>query len=473
MRSHRISLWPWLVGLALLGAASATADDKKPEFPVNEAVLVIPPGAEAGPDFDVEKATQAWVETLSAEQRERSDAYFEGGYWLELWSFLYGLAVAWLFLGLKISAKMRDLAERITARSGLQTTLYALMYIPVATVLGFPLTWYAGFFREHQYGMATQGFGEWFGEQVMGLGIEMILGALFFTLIYAICRRAKEMWWVWGTVTTVGFLAFAVLISPVYIDPLFNDYQPLPQGNLRDRILSIAHATGVPADDVVWFDASRQTKRISANVSGFGETMRVALNDNLLRRSPPETIESVMGHELGHYTLNHIYELMIQFGLVILAGFGLMSWAYSRAVERWGEKWGVRNIYDVAGFPLFGALLSVYMFAMTPVINTIIRANEVEADRYGIATSGQADGFAFAAMQLSEYRKISPGYWEEIIFYDHPSGYNRVRAAMEWKAEHGGRTAQQVSTVAPAATDAVAPTATDSAAPAAAPATAP
>ena len=365
-----------VVLVSLLGGAGAWADDALPVFPVNEATLVIPPGAEAGPNFDVEKATQAYIETLSAEKRARSDAYFEGGYWLELWSFLYGLAAAWVFLRFKISAKMRDKAEAITRLPWLQTTLYALMYVPIATVLVFPLTWYTNFFREHQYGMATHAFGAWFGEQTITLVLEMVLVGLFLTVVYAICRRAGKMWWVWGTAATMAFMAFAILIAPVYIDPLFNKYQPLPEGQLRDRILSIAHATGVPADDVVWFDASRQTNRISANVSGFGSTMRVALNDNLLRRSPPETIESVMGHELGHYTLNHIYELLIEFGLIILAGFGLMGWAYPLAVARWGERFGVRDIFDVAGLPLFGALLSTYMFLMTPVINSVIRANE-------------------------------------------------------------------------------------------------
>jgi STE24 endopeptidase len=433
-----------IVALAFATAASAAepaAADGPKVAPASETPLVVPPGAEAGPGFDVERATQAWVETLSAEKRARSDAYFEGGYWLQLFSFLYGLITAWIFLGLKVSAWMRDKAEAWSGNKWLQSVCYALLHIPVGTVLSFPLTWYAGFYREHQYGMATQEFGAWFAEQGMGLMVAMVLGTLFIAVIYAVIRKTGRQWWVFGTLTAVLFIVFSVTIAPKYIDPLFNDYQPLPPGPIRDRILSIAHATGVPADDVVWFDASRQTKRISANVSGFGGTMRIALNDNLLARSPPESIEAVMGHELGHYTLNHIYEGIIYFGLIFLFGFWSVAWGFERAVARWGAGWGVRGIDDVAGLPLIGVLFSAYMFAATPVVNSVVRGNEAEADRYGIATSGQADGFAFVAMQLSEYRKISPGYWEEILFYDHPSGYARVRAAMEWKAEHGGRTA--------------------------------
>ncbi len=407
--------------------------------PPNETPLVVPPGAQAGPDFDIERATQAYIETLSAEKREKSDAYFEGGYWLTLWSFLYGLFTAWIFLGLRVSAWMRDFAEQRSSNVTLQTIIYGLLYVPVGTLLALPLVWYSRFFREHQYGMATQTLVEWLGDQGKEFGLELFLGTLFVVLIYAVIRKMGRNWWVLGTLTSLALVVFLQLLAPIYIAPLFNDYKSLPPGPTRDRILSIAHATGVPADDVVWFDASRQTKRISANVSGIGGTMRIALNDNLLVRSPRESIEAVMGHELGHYTLNHVYEGLIYLGLILLVGFWFVAWSFDRVVARWGKGWGVRGISDVAGWPLFGALFSVYAFAATPVFNSIIRGNEAEADRYGIATSGQADGFAFVAMQLSEYRKISPGYWEEILFYDHPSGYARVRAAMEWKAEHGGR----------------------------------
>lgn len=420
---------------------AAGAGEGRRAFPVNQAVLVVPPGAQAGPDFDIERATQAYIETLSAEKRARSEAYFEGGYWLLLWGLLYSLATAWVFLGLRLSARLRDKAEALTRRPFLQSLVYALFYIPAAALLALPLGLYEDHYREHQYGMSNQSLGEWFGDQGKGLVVGMLLGSLAIAVLYAVFRRAGRSWWVWGWLTSLVFAIFSVLISPVYIDPLYNDYRPLPEGELRDRILSIAHATGVPAEDVVWFDASRQTKRISANVAGFGSTMRVALNDNLLERSPPEAIEAVMGHELGHYTLNHIYEMILEIGALLLLGFAFASWAFEWARARWGERWGIRGIADPAGLPLLAVIFSIYLFVMTPATNSIVRANEAEADRYGIATSGQADGFAFVAMQLSEYRKISPGYWEEILFYDHPSGYNRVRASMEWKAEHGGRMA--------------------------------
>ncbi|NJO55262.1 MAG: hypothetical protein HC834_01695 [Rhodospirillales bacterium] len=122
---------------AALWTPALIAESPEPTFPTNDVQLVVPPGALAGPDFDVEKATQAYVETLSAEKRARSDAYFEGGYWLLLWSLLYGLAVAWIVLGLRISAWIRSKAEAVSARKNVQTLVYALLYTPLATILVF------------------------------------------------------------------------------------------------------------------------------------------------------------------------------------------------------------------------------------------------------------------------------------------------------------------------------------------------
>ena len=340
---------------------------------------------------------------------------------------------------------MRDLAERITKWRPLQTLLYGMQYVVVGTLLTFPLTVYQGFFREHAYGMATQTFGSWMGDQVTALIVGIILGAIAITLLYAVIRKVPNTWWIWGAGVSVAFLVFVMVIAPVYISPLFNDYKPLEDGPLRDSILSMARANDIPGDDVYWFDASRQTTRISANVSGALGTTRISLNDNLLNRTSPEEVEAVMGHEMGHYILNHTKELVTQFGLVLAFGFAFVAWGFDKALARWGQNWGVRDIGDTAGLPLLAAVLSVYFFFMTPITNSIVRVAEAEADNYGINVSRQADGFARVAMRLSEYRKINPGPVERFIFYDHPSGYDRVRMAMQWKSENMAVTRRTVA----------------------------
>jgi STE24 endopeptidase len=171
-------------------------------------------------------------------------------------------------------------------------------------------------------------------------------------------------------------------------------------------------------------------------VSGFGSTMRITLNDNLLRRGSPEEIQAVMGHEMGHYVLHHIYKDILFFGVVIVIAFALLQWSLNWTLQGWGEKWKIRGIGDTAVLPLVVLLVSVFGFVLTPIMNTHIRTAEGEADMYGLNASRQPDGFAQAAIHLGEYRKMSPGPIEEWIFFDHPSGRNRIYAAMRWKAEN-------------------------------------
>lgn len=390
------------------------------------------------PVDDPVAATEAYLARLSPDQRESSDAYFEGGYWLILWDFLYGLGVAALLLGTGLSARMRDLAERTVRLQPIQVFLYWLQYLALTTLLTFPLILYAGFFREHEYGLSNQTFGEWTADLLKGIAVGALLGGLALMGIYAIFRRFPRTWWVWGTVASVAFLVVTMLVAPVFIAPLFNTYTELEDPDLRGPILSLARANGIPAEQVYVFDASKQTKRVSANVSGALGTMRISLNDNLLNRVSPAGVKSVMGHEIGHYVLNHVYESVLWFALVLLAGFSWLRWGYGRAVARWGGRWGVRGIDDPAGLPLLAVLFSIFFFVMTPLNNTFVRINEAEADMFGLNAAREPDGFAETALLLGEYRKLHPGPIEEWIFFDHPSGYQRILMAMKWKAENGG-----------------------------------
>ncbi|HKI01888.1 MAG TPA: M48 family metallopeptidase [Thermoanaerobaculia bacterium] len=416
--------------LALAGAAVAQAQSTPPAGG----------GAPRAERFDPEAATEAYLATVSPQERARSDAYFEGGYWLLLWGFLYELAVYGFLLASRLSARMRDLAERATRFRPLQTLLYAVQLILAMALLSFPLTLYTDFFREHQYGMATQGFPAWMGDQLKGLAVALVFGGVALMVLYGVLRRSPRNWWLWGAGVALLFLIAGVALGPVFIQPIFNTYTELEDPSLREPILSLARANGIPAEHVYVMDASRQTKRISANVSGMFGTTRIALNDNLLRRATPAGVEAVMGHEMGHYVLNHVYKIIFYFGVMLTAGFAFLRWGFERAAARWGERWGLRGVGDPAGLPLFAALLSIYFFVLTPVNNTFIRTAEAEADIFGLNAARQPDGFAKIALQLGEYRKLSPGPLEEWVFFDHPSGRNRIRMAMRWKAEQMGKT---------------------------------
>jgi STE24 endopeptidase len=433
---------------AALLAAGATAAANAPApgtAPAPVPAVAAGPSAPAAPapaadapsaHLDPDAATAAYLAQLSPAARAKSDAYFEGGYWLLLWDFLIGLAIAWLFLGTRLSTGIRDWAERTTRFKGLQTALYAFSYILITSVVLLPWSAYEGYFREHQYGMSNQTLGAWLWDQAKGLGIGLVLGTLTLVAIYAVLRKAPRTWWLWGALVLIAFAMFGAAIAPVYLEPVFNKFKPLPDSPLKEQILSMARANGIPATDVYEFDASKQTKRMSAHVSGLLGTTRISMNDNLMKRGSPEEIEGVLGHEMGHYILHHVYKGITFIGIIIVVGFAFLRWSFDKLQIRYGARWGLRDVGDVAALPLLLFLLSAYLFVLTPVTNTLTRTMEAEADNYGINVSRQPDGFAQAAMHLSEYRKMQPGRLEEIIFYDHPSGWNRIHRVMVWKAEN-------------------------------------
>ena len=396
-------------------------------------VLTIAGHAHGAP-FDPEAATRAYLDTVAGEARARSDAYFTGGYWLQLVDVLVAIIIAWALLQSGFARKIRDrLGNALRWRWAVVVGFFAI-YTLVVFVLEFPLGFYENFLREHAYELSNQSFMDWFGESLKSLLIGVLFGAPFAALFYAILRRAPRTWWVWGTGLSILFLALALFIAPVFISPLFNDYTPMKDGPLKQRILAIADANGVPADNIYVFDTSRQSGRITANVSGLFGTTRISLGDNLLSEATDKEVEAVMGHEMGHYVLGHSFSLMISFGLTLMGGFAFVHFIYPVVVRRWGKGWGVEGIDDIGGLPLIMALMSVYFLLATPLTNTIVRTHEAQADIFGLDAARAPDGFAAIAMKLASYRKLEPGKMEEIIFYDHPSGRARVAMSMRWKA---------------------------------------
>jgi STE24 endopeptidase len=392
--------------------------------------------ASPGTHFDANAAAAAYMATLSPQAEARSDAYFEGGYWLTLGDFVIVLLVAWLLLATRLSVGMRDWARRRTQRRWLQSGLYAVQYILFTTIVTLPWAAYEGYFREHQYGMSTQNLGGWLGDQFKSLLIGVLFGTVAIIAIYAVIRRVGKAWWIWGAMVVVALLIVAAAIAPSYLEPVFNKFYPLADGPLKQQILSLARANGIPASQVYEFDASRQTTKMSAHVSGLFGSAQISLNDNLIRRGSPEEIKAVLAHEMGHYVMNHIYKSIVYDGLLIVFGFAVVAWAYRGMQAAASRRWGLGDVSDEAALPLLVALFTLYGFVLTPVQNSITRSMEMEADAFGLNAAREPDGFAQAALHLSEYRKMRPGPIEEFIFFDHPSGWNRIHRAMVWKAEN-------------------------------------
>ncbi|HUY95449.1 MAG TPA: M48 family metallopeptidase [Terracidiphilus sp.] len=399
-------------------------------------ITKVPAAAQPSNHFDAEAATDAYMAMIPPAEIARSNDYFEGGYWLILWDFLVGAAISLLLLQTRWSARMRDLAARFTRFRWLQTFLYWVQYLVVTSILGFPLAWYEGLYREQQYGLATQTFGPWMGDQLKGFLLSLFLGGLVVILLFRIVRSFPRTWWIVGAVAGIALSIVAVAIAPVFIRPMFNKITKLNDPKVTGPILRMARANGIPVNDVYEIDASRQTTRMSADVSGFAGTTRITLNDNLLRRGSPEEIEAVMGHEMGHYVLNHVLEDILFLSIVITCSMAFLFWGLKWSLARWGAQWGISGPGDPAVLPLAMLLLSILFFVLTPVMNSETRMHEKQADMFGLNASRQPDGFAQAAIHLGEYRKMHPGTLEEWIFFDHPSGYNRIHSAMVWKAQN-------------------------------------
>jgi STE24 endopeptidase len=394
------------------------------------------PAATTSRSFDVKAATNAYLATIPAADRLRSDAYFEGGYWIQLWDFLISAVIMLLLLSSGLSAKMRDWAERLSRFKPIQTFLYYLQFALLTTILGFPFTLYESFFREKKYGLMNQALTGWMGDYLKMMAVSLLLGGAALVILFGIVRKLERSWHIWGAVFSILFLAFVIVISPVYISPLVNQYKKLEDPKVREPILNLARANGVPATDVYEFDASRQSKRISANVSGFLGTERISLNDNLLNRCTPAEIKAVMAHEIGHYVLNHIWKDLMFFAILCVLFFAYLRWAMDKCLTRWGQRWGIRAMGDTAVLPLVMLLASLFFLATGPVSTTFSRVQEAEADLFGLNAAREPEAEAKVDLMLGEYRKLDPTPLEEFLFFDHPSGRSRIAMAMQWKAGH-------------------------------------
>jgi len=440
----------WLMAAALAGsllgvtAAQAQADAQtqaqKADATAQAAGFKIRPVDDAwraSLPRNAEAATQVYMDRLPADVVAKSDAYYTGGYWLQLWHLLLGLVIAALWLSGRRAARLRDWATARGSGALRRDFLFSAVYLGVGSLLSLPLTLYEEWWREHAYGMSTQTLPAWLGEWAVASTINLLIGALAFTLLYVLIRRAGERWWMWGTAGAMALLTVIIAVSPVLFEPLFNDFKPVEDGPVKQAVLQMAHANGVPVDNVYVFDASRQTTRISANVSGLFGTAAVRLNDNLLRRTSLPEIRAVMGHELGHYVMNHIVKMLCMLALVLLVGFytaqALLRWLLKRLAPRTG----IQRVDDVAGLPLLAVAFSLFFTLATPVQNTITRVQEAEADQFGLNLSREPHGFAEGQLRLVEYRKADPGPVEEFLFFHHPSTRHRILAAMRWREAMG------------------------------------
>lgn len=379
--------------------------------------------------FDPQAATAAYIDSLGADALAKAAAYTAGNHWLLLW----GLVVSGVFTWVIVRWGILDrLATRLARRGvNLRTFVVAATFFALSSLLTLPWELYADWWRESRYGRTSQPLADYLGQQAIGIVIFALLVALFFVGVYALIRRAGRRWWIWSGGLTAAALAAFLLAAPVFIEPIFNEFEPVPEGEVRDALVEMAQRAGVPADRIFVYDGSRQSNNFTANVSGVGGSARIAISDVAFKGASLDEVKAVTGHEIGHYVLHHVWRTVAVFSALAILFFFLADRLFPRFARAFGST---ATLADPAGLPVLLFMLSVFAVLAEPVVNTLSRIDETESDRYSLETVELPDALASALVKTAEYRNPRPHPLQEMLFYTHPSVERRVRMAMEWKA---------------------------------------
>jgi STE24 endopeptidase len=355
--------------------------------------------------------------------------YFRSGNVIWVVELILGFALPALLLYTGWSARLRTFAAGI-ARGHFYPTL--VVYLALLVVLLFlvqlPLTVYVGYVREHAYGLSTQKLSKFAADQMKGLAVGLIVGALIIWVPYLLLARSPTRWWLWTGVLALPFFTLVLLIAPVYIAPLFNKFGPMKDKALESQVLAVAAQAGVEGARVFEVDKSVDTEKVNAYVTGIARTKRIVLWDTLLARLTPEQTRFVVGHELGHYVLGHVWiNILVSWTLTLLGLYGAHRSA-GFLLARFGDRFGFTTLADPASLPLLMLLLSLFSFVIGPAALALSRHHERQADRFGLdlTRDNQAAATAFVALQKQNLAVPRPGLLYKIFRASHPPIGERV-----------------------------------------------
>ena len=240
---------------------------------------------------------------------------------LVLWcvTTIWGLAIPALFLFTGFSARIRTWAQAIGRRWFFVVGIYLAIFSVIGFVIDLPLAYYQGFVRQHAYGLSNQTFGKWFGDALTSLAVSIVIGFLFLWVPYLLLKRSPRRWWLYTGLLMIPFLVLMILVQPVWIDPLFNKFGPMKNKALEANILALAERAGIEGGRVYEVAKSEDTKVLNAYVTGFGNTKRIVLWDTTIAKLDEQELLFVMGHEMGHYVLGHVWKSILFFAAIIMA----------------------------------------------------------------------------------------------------------------------------------------------------------
>ena len=358
--------------------------------------------------------------------RIRDTLYFAG--------FAYSLGVTALILLSGMSRRMRDLAAALTKKPFVTAMVYIVFLVMVTTVLEFPLTYYSSFVVPHQFDLTDQPLSGWLVDEAKELAVGTLIAALIGALALLGIRKIRR-WWLALWIGSIPIVIFFIIIQPVVLDPIFNKFEPLKNAHLRQELLDLASRAGIEGGRVYEVNKSKQTKTMNAYVNGIGPTARIVMWDTLLSKMSEEEVLAVMGHEMGHYVLKHIWK-GLAFTLALAFGvFFTLQWAHDRGLQRWGPKWGITGKGDPASVPWILLIVSVISFLLSPIGSAYSREIEHEADIFGLEVTRLNEPMATAFVKLAEdsKRDPSPHPFIEFWMYSHPPISKRIPFALSYK----------------------------------------
>jgi len=381
--------------------------------------------------FDPNAATARYIDGLGPAALQKAHDYTIGKEWMLLWAVVVAAVVTWLIVKSGVLDRLdAKFAER---RTNLRAFVIAFVYFTVSAVLTLPWTVYADYFREKSYGRTSQPLGDFLGQAALAVTISSLLTALFFIGVYWLMRRTAKRWWLWSGALTAVVLATVMLLQPVLIEPLFNKFEPVPPGQVRDAVVSMAQRAGIPPNKVFMFNGSRQSNNFTANAGGVGGTARVAISDVAFKSASLDEVRAVTGHEIGHYVLKHTWWGILFFSIAAIILFWIADKTFPWFARRFGST---AKLAEPRGIAVLFFMVSLFGLFSLPIFNTFSRILESQADLYSLQTENRPDALSSALVKTAEYRYPRPNTLEELVFYDHPSVETRVRGAMEWKAAH-------------------------------------
>jgi STE24 endopeptidase len=384
-------------------------------------------------NFDPAAETKKYIDTLGPEALEKAASYTSGNHWLLLAGLLVSALVTWIIVRWGV---LDRIASRFETRGfALRTWLICASFFLVNALISMPWGLYQEYWREKSYGRTSQPLADFLGQDAIGIALSAVLGGLFFMGIYALIRRTGRNWWLWSGGFAAAVTALSLLLSPMIVEPLFNDYKPVPEGPVRNAMIKLADEAKIPHDRIFMFDGSRQSNNFTANVSGVFGSARIAISDVALKQASLDEVRAVTGHEIGHYVEGHIWRTVALLAVLAMTGFFLADRIFPRFVRLFGSS---ATIGDPQGLPVLIFIVGLLFLVAQPAINAVIRQGERDADNYSLRTVNLPDALASALVKTAEYRYPRPSALQEALFYTHPSVEWRVRNAMEWKAKQMG-----------------------------------